>query len=112
MCIFDCVSARPTDKQLAAAYRRRGSVVAVAADLGVAFETARRWLIDAGIELQSRGRPSRAANRVGADDLIDRYQRGESVAAIASATGVSPGTVRNRLLDAGIALRPRPGWKY
>jgi hypothetical protein len=103
---------RPPDRSLAALYRRLGSVPAVAHELDVAYETARRWLVDAGVALQPKGRPSRRAQGLNISTLMGRYQAGESIAALGAAFGVSPTTVRERLLDAGVKLRPRPGWKY
>jgi transposase-like protein len=93
-------------------YRASGSVPAVAAELGVAFETARRWLVEAGVELQPKGRPS--ANAAALDILMlkRRYEDGESIADLGRRFSVSPATIRSRLLDAGVELRPRPGWKY
>lgn len=101
----------PDRRHLAACYQRHGSVAGVAAELDVAYETARRWLRDAGIALRPRGRPSPGAASASVDQIIERYRKGESVATIASTMDVSPNTVRNRLIDAGEQLRPRPGWK-
>lgn len=101
----------PDRHHLAACYRRHGSIAGVAAEFGVAYETARRWLRDAGIALRPRGRPSPSAGTASVDQIIERYRSGESVATIASTIDVSPNTVRNRLIDAGEPLRPRPGWK-
>ena len=103
---------RPTDKQLAASYRRLGSVPPLAKELGVAFETARRWLIEAGVELQPKGRPSKRATKLNPTVLAKRYGAGESIATLGEAFGVSPATVRARLLEAGVELRPRNGWNY
>jgi len=102
----------PTRRTLASSYRRLGSVPAVAQELGVAFETARRWLLAADVELQPKGRPSRSAGRLNPDLLAKRYKAGESIATIGAACGVSPATVRARLIAAGVELRPRRGWKY
>ena len=101
----------PDRRHLAACYRRHGSISGVAAELDVAYETARRWLHDAGIALRPRGRPSPGAGSASVDQIVERYRKGESVATIASTMAVSPNTVRNRLIDAGEQLRPRPGWK-
>jgi uncharacterized protein (DUF433 family) len=103
---------RPTKRQLAASYHRLGSVPALAIELGVAFETARRWLVDAGVQLQQKGRPSARARELNTRALAKRYKAGESIATIGSAYGVSPATVRARLIEAGVELRPRRGWKY
>jgi hypothetical protein len=106
------VTRRPTKKELADSYGRLGSVPAVAGEFGVAFETARRWLLDAGVELQRKGRPSSAANNMPTQEIKRRYLKGDSIAQLGHAFGVSPATVRSRLIEAGVELRPRPGWKY
>lgn len=93
-------------------YRRVGSVHAVASELGVAYETARRWLMGAGVELRTKGRPSGKAQRLDSSKLAELYAAGESIADLGKRFGVSPATVRARLIDAGVELRPRPGWNY
>lgn len=103
---------RPADKELAKSYRRLGSVPAVADELGVAFETARRWLTAAGVTLQPKGRPSKNASKLDPSALTKRYNGGDSIATIGEAFGVSPATVRARLIEAGVELRPRRGWPY
>ena len=103
---------RPTDRQLALRYRRLGSVPALAAELGVAFETARCWLMEARVELQPKGRPSQKAHKLNPAVLAKRYASGDSIATLGEAFGVSPATVRARLIEAGVELRPRRGWKY
>jgi hypothetical protein len=87
-----------------------GSIPLVAAELGVAYETARQRLLEAGVELKAKGRPSARAASLDEAELIDRYHAGESIATIGHDLGVSPTTIRKRLLDAGVPLRPRPGW--
>jgi transposase-like protein len=106
------MSERPANRELSQAYRRIGSVARVASELDVAYETARRWLLEAGVSLRSQGRPSRGAGTASVDTIVERYRAGESFAAIATDLDVSPNTVRNRLIAAGEPLRPRPGWKY
>jgi hypothetical protein len=106
------VKRRPAKTELAKAYKRLGSVPGVADEYGVAFETARRWLQDAGVQLNRKGRPSDAANNMPISVVRRRYLEGESIAQLGGAFGVSPATVRTRLIEAGVELRPRPGWKY
>src|SRR5262245_4210925 len=103
---------RPTPRELQRLYRRLGSVPACASELGVAFETARRWLLAADVDLKPKGRPSAAAAKLKTSLLIRRYEQGESIASIGATLGVSPTTVRKRLLEAGVQLRSRPGWEY
>lgn len=107
--ILIAVSSRPSKRDLSIAYKRHGSVAGVAAELSVACETARRWLLDAGVALRARGRPSAGAAIASVDEIVERYREGESLATIASALDVSPNTVRNRLLGVGEPIRPRPG---
>jgi DNA-directed RNA polymerase specialized sigma24 family protein len=101
---------RPSSTELKTLYRTAGSVPTVAAELGVAYETARQWLLEAGVELRPKGRPSARAASLEESVLVERYSAGESIATIGHDLCVSPTTVRKRLLDAGVALRPRPGW--
>jgi hypothetical protein len=101
---------RPSSTELKTMYRTVGSVPTVAAELGVAYETARQWLLEAGVEMKAKGRPSARAASLDEAALVERYNAGESIATIGHDLGVSPTTVRKRLLDAGVALRPRPGW--
>jgi hypothetical protein len=100
----------PTPATLRTLYRRAGSVPGVASQLDVAYETARQWLLEAGVELKAKGRPSSRAASLDEAALVKRYNAGESIATIGHDLGVSPTTVRKRLLDAGVALRARPGW--
>lgn len=101
---------RPSADELRRLYRRLGSVPTVAESLEVAYETARQWLLEAGVELRPKGRPSARAASLDESVLVERYSAGESIATIGHDLGVSPTTVRRRLLDAGVSLRPRPGW--
>jgi DNA-directed RNA polymerase specialized sigma24 family protein len=101
---------RPTDSALRAKYTRLQTITGVAEELVVAYETARQWLLEAGVELRPKGRPSASAATLDETELIQRYNSGESIATIGHDLGVSPTTVRRRLLHAGVALRSRPGW--
>ena len=78
----------------------------------MAYETARQWLRGAGVELRSKGRPSEHAPALQVKELAARYRKGESIAALAESAGVSPNTIRNRLLATGVTPRPRRGWRY
>lgn len=101
---------RPPERDLRRVYDKLGSVPAVAAKYGVAYETARRWLQQAGVEFRGKGRPSPRAAELNVKELIKRYESGESVATIGKALGVAQATVRARLIEAGVTLRPRRGW--
>lgn len=85
---------------------------AVALELGVAYETARRWLVSAGVELRPKGRPSSNAQSLDSVQIAALYSDGHSIAHLGKRFGVSPATVRARLIEAGVELRPRPGWNY
>lgn len=103
---------RPDERTLRKLYLRLGSVPAVATELGVAYETARRWLLSAGVELRAKGRPSGRAQRLDSSKLAELYAGGLSIADLGKRFAVSPATVRARLIEAGVELRPRPGWTY
>jgi transposase-like protein len=106
------MATRPTPRELKQAYVRLGSINAVANEHDVAYETARQWLRSAGVDLRSKGRPSDHAAELDMKKLTARYRNGESIASLAESVGVSPNTVRNRLLAAGVTPRRRPGWQY
>jgi hypothetical protein len=96
------------DREIVGAYTETRSLRAVAAQLGIGVETARRRLVAAGLELPGRGRPAPMDDgnrRIGV--LVRRYEAGETLAAIASDVGMAPNSVRRRLLEAGVVLRPR-----
>ena len=78
----------------------------------MAYETARRWLRAAGVELQPKGRPSHPAQMLDVNELLRLYEAGASIGTLGERFGVSSATVRARLLEAGVKLRPRPGWSY
>ncbi|MGE0304244.1 MAG: hypothetical protein AB7N61_14910 [Acidimicrobiia bacterium] len=101
---------RPPERELRRAYEKLGSIPAVAEKYGIAYETARRWLTQAGAEFRGKGRPSGNAAELNLKELIKRYEKGESVATIGKALGVAQSTVRARLIEAGVPLRPRRGW--
>ena len=103
---------RPGRAELRRLYRTSRSIPAVASELGVAYETARQWLIDAGIKLGSRGRPSKAASKLDTSQLQRAYGSGATLAELGEKFAVSPTTIRKRLIDSGVELRPRRGWNY
>ncbi len=92
--------ARPGPAELRRRYVKLSSIAALAAELDVAPETARRWLIDAGIELLPRGR-QQGARIVDVDvdvkDLRMRREAGESLRALAAATGRDWRTIKRLL---------------
>lgn len=88
--------ARPSPDDLRSLYAEHGSVRRVAEHLDVGADTARRWLIDAKVELASVGRP---ASTLDLDELRRRRAAGASFAELAAGTGVDPETVRRHLAD-------------
>ncbi len=65
--------------------------------------------------LDRRNVQRRVAVREWDDDALSRaarsYADGSSLAHIGDQFGIDPQTVANRLRRAGVAIRPRPGWK-
>jgi len=89
------VKARPSRLVLARLYREHRSVAKTAAMLEVSAETARRWLIDAGIDLAQPGRPSVTIDKVA--ELRRRRAAGATYQALAAEYGVPLETLRRRL---------------
>lgn len=86
-------------------YERLGSITSVAELHGVSFATARRWLLGLGITLNEAHRPKFADVDIQLASL--RYEKGESLAEIATDLGVGVNTLKRRLEAAGVALRGR-----
>jgi transposase-like protein len=96
------------DTDLIELYERLGTVRAVAEELGVGFETARRRLVAAGADLHGVGgfRPTPKVEGEIATKLLAAYQAGASLAELGERLGVGANTIRRRLLAAGVELRP------
>jgi len=92
-------------KALGRDYERLKSISAVADLHEVSFATARRWLLGLGISLNEAHRPRSADVDVRKASL--RYERGESLADIASDLGVGINTLKRRLESAGVTMRAR-----
>jgi len=80
---------RPSNDELAALYAQCRNVEELSGRLGVARDTARRWLSDAGIE--------RVRARVDADEVRRQRSDGATIAQLAEHYGVSEGTIKRRL---------------
>lgn len=80
-------------------------------DLATMFDltpgTVARRLRAAGVRIRTASEASRLAKGVDVDmsDVIARHDNGDSVLAIATAAGVSRGTIVRRLRAAGIPIR-------
>ena len=92
-------------KTVARDYGRLKSITAMAELHHVSFATARRWLLGFGIPLNEAHRPKSA--NVDVRKATSRYERGESLADIASDLGVGVNTLKRRLEAAGVTLRAR-----
>lgn len=88
-----------TKRRLTALWARHETINGVAGELGCDHGTAREWLIRRGvIDVVVDG----------AAELRQLYEAdGQSIGQIAAQLGVSPRTVRRRLIAARIPLRPR-----
>lgn len=92
-------------KGLARDYERLKSITTVADLHQVSFATARRWLLGLGIPLNEAHRPKSAD--VDVRKATQRYDRGESLAEIASDLGVGINTLKRRLAAHGVTMRAR-----
>lgn len=63
-----------------------------------------------GLPAKKHGTRLRASDRAqAARVLLDRYNRGESIRELAVDSGYSIGLVRNLLIEADVAFRPKGG---
>jgi predicted transcriptional regulator len=75
----------------------------IAALRGVTPQAVRGWLLEAGISCRRPGAPTPDWT---ADDVIERYQAGQSALQIADVLGCSTASVYRTLQAVGIARRP------
>lgn len=88
-------------------YEDGASTVELAAELGYTPDTIIKNLRAVGTRIRTASEAGRLAKGVNIDmaDVIARYNNGDSVLAIAAATGVSRPTIVRRLKAAGITIR-------
>lgn len=98
------VSEPQTAAALATRYRQGSSIAALARETGIDWRVVRRLLVEAGVEMPTRGTKPAAPTA----ELVKRYQAGASIRSLATLTHTSYRVVRTTLLAAGITLR-RPG---
>jgi transposase-like protein len=92
-------------KSVVADYTRLQSVTAIADEHSVAFSTARRWLLAAGVTLNEAHRPESAVFDIA--EAARRYERGESLASVAADVDVAVNTLKRRLEGHGVTMRRR-----
>jgi hypothetical protein len=97
---IDVSGPRLSGRQLTSRYRALGSIAALAEELGVAPETARQRLIDAGVDLKRPGRQE-GVHVVDVDvhDLKRRRAGGQSLRSIAAEVGIDWRTVKKLLAE-------------
>jgi transposase-like protein len=87
-------------------YEAGESMVGLSRSLGVAPMTIRGWLEDLGVPIRGlKAAGSLERTPLDLDELRARYERGESMLAIARAMGISRTVVEPRLRELGIPIR-------
>ncbi|MGW1411820.1 hypothetical protein [Streptomyces sp. NPDC002403] len=71
---------------------------------GYTYGTARKMLLDAGVELRPRG--IKLITKLNVPRLVRLYESPLGIKTVADMCGMSYGTVRDQLLRAGVTLRP------
>jgi DNA-directed RNA polymerase specialized sigma24 family protein len=71
-----------------------------------------QWTVQKYARLAGLDRRSPRLGSRQTEEAIRLYSQGSPLKVIGKTFGVSPETVRSALMRAGIALRPRRGWKY
>jgi DNA-directed RNA polymerase specialized sigma24 family protein len=98
---------RPAETQeLAAAYLEGHTVYELAHQFRIHRDTVSKLLDRAEVPRRDRSVQGDLRDRV-----IKAYEDGVSLAAIGAEIDRSPTTVRRVLTEAGVTLRPRPGWE-
>ena len=92
-------------KGVARDYAKLGSISSLADKHGVSTAKARRWLLDAGIELNRQSRPVTTGFDIAV--LASRYEKGESLTALSESSGITLNTLYRNLKAHGAAIRPR-----
>jgi hypothetical protein len=77
----------------------------IAAELQIDRRKVRKVLYEAGA---ARPRARLTVGQIA--DAARMYEEGASLARVGERFGVSAGTMRTRLLAAGVEIRPRAGW--
>lgn len=85
-------------------YEAGATLRELAKDLGIGRERLASLLRERGVRLR-RASPSENDVR----EMTRRYAAGESLERVGTKLGFSPSTIRNHLLNAGIALRDAHG---
>lgn len=109
----------PDPQHLIDTYLAGQSAPEIAAQYGVQETTVRKALRGLGVPIRSyheanqlrSGRPSPRRAAI-PDDAIDLYRRGLSTVTLGHKYGVSPGTIANRLREAGVPLRDSLDSRY
>ena len=87
-------------------YQAGETIDELAAAFDVSITPVRRALVEAGVPFRRRSwRP--VPLELESEELVARYDAGESAASLARAAGVSVHTVHRRLREAGVTLRPK-----
>lgn len=102
-----------TDELFAMVHVEHLSYEQIAAKYGVDFTAVPHWLDKHGIKrpnLWDTRRKGKHPFIPDGSELKRMYEKGQSVRSIGSTFGVSEGTIRRRLVDAGVKIR-RDGWE-
>lgn len=91
-------------EQAARRYQGGETLRQIAADLGVGRERLGAALRADGLRTRRQQLPPETVG-----EMVRRYQAGESLTVLSAHFGLSPGTIRMRLLEADVALRDHHG---
>lgn len=92
--------------ELAARYQAGASLRQLCTETGRSFGGVRYLLAEAGVQLRPRTRIDGPERQRFIAKAVRRYDRGESIRAIAVSTGFSYTAIRDMLVGAHVQLRP------
>jgi hypothetical protein len=92
-------------EQIVSRFRDGVPMKVISTELRIDRRKVRKVLYEAGA-----ARPRTRLTLAQIADAARMYEEGASLAAVGERFGVSAGTMRTRLLAAGVEIRPRAGW--
>jgi len=93
-------------EQIVSRFREGMPMKVIAVDLQIDRRKVRKVLYEAGA-----ARPRTRLTVAQIADAARMYEEGASLARVGERFAVSAGTMRAKLLTAGVEIRPRAGWK-
>lgn len=93
--------------EMVAAYEAGGTLKEIGQQYSVSSEAVRQRLLAAGVETRSISRAKEIKRAQRDAEIIQLYRSGETIPQIAERFGIGPGAIKQRLVNAGVTIRPK-----